>query len=216
MEKYRRIVLKESKSIMKRTKKIISLLLVVCLMSLIPINGYASDLSSSNQVFTDDVLGDFTVERIIENGKVTVYAKSLDGTILHTAINDNGNLFLDGEIISTQIVSSPYINEKLSFSYIPLSINWGQWQYSELEFDSDGMTTAAIFAILSALSPWVSLSALIDVASAIVGNYDNVQIGIWIRYGSDDTYFYYERDTIFYGDGSYIYGPVRDSGREFL
>ena len=201
---------------MRKTKKLIAFLLVVCLISMIPINGYASDLSNSKQVFTDDVLGDFTVERIIENGKVTVYAKSLDGTILHTAINDNGKLSLDGEIINTKIINTSYLNEKNAIGYTRSSINWGPWQYSELEFDSDGMTTTAIFIILSSLSPWVPLSRLIDIASMIAGNYDNVQIGIWIRYGSDDTYLYYERDTTFYGDGTYLFGPVHDAGKEYL
>jgi hypothetical protein len=216
MKKIRKIVLKERKNIMRKTKQLIAFLLVVCLISLIPINGYASDLSSSKQVFTDDVLGDFTLERIIEKDKVTVYAKSLDGTILHTAINENGELSLDGEIINTNIINTSYLNEKNAIGYTRSSINWGPWQYSELEFDSDGKNTAAILTILSALSPWVTLSVLIYVASDIAGNYDNVQIGIWIRYGSDDTYFYYERDTTFYGDGSYIYGPVRDAGKEYL
>lgn len=216
MKKIENMILKERKNIMRKTKKFIAFLLVVCLISMIPINGYASDLSNSKQVFTDDVLGDFTLERIIEKDKVTVYAKSLDGTILHTAINDNGKLSLDGEIINTKIINTSYLNEKNAIGYTRSSINWGTWQHSELELATGGMSTVAIASAISALSPWVSLIVIAEIASMIAGDYDNVQIGIWIRYGSDDTYFYYERDTTFYGDGSYIYGPIRDTGKEYL
>ena len=127
MKKIRKIVLKERKNIMRKTKQLIAFLLVVCLIILIPINGYASYLSISKQVFTDDVLGDFTLERIIEKDKVTVYAKSLDGTILHTAINENGELSLDGEIINTNIINTSYLNEKNAIGYTRSSINWGPW-----------------------------------------------------------------------------------------
>ena len=201
---------------MKNTKKFISFLLAICLISLMQLNVYASDLSSNKQTVEGERLGDYTFERIFENGKVLAYVKALDGTILHKAINENGKVFLDGELINTEKIITTNLYENSPLEFILSSIEWGSWNYSYESVDVTGLEAKAIAAIFLVYFHWAGISIIYDLASIVAGQYDTVDFEFKIRYGTDDEYLYYQRYTTIYGDGTRLFGPHYDNGKKYL
>jgi hypothetical protein len=196
-------------------RKLVILLTAFLIVSTLPLNVYAvqGDFSNSKEIYTDENLN-FTLERVIDSGKVTVFVKSPDRSTQHTIINDNGKLYLDGKEINNNLANNLY-SKSLNLD-TSSSISWGPWQTSYQTIDTGGLSTAVIAAIIAAAAPWVPVRVVAAVASAVAGKYDTLGIKIQIRYGSDDQYYYYERYTDFYGDGEHIYGPFYDTGKEPL
>jgi len=197
-------------------RKFLVILLTACLfVTTLPLNIYADQggLSNSKEFYTDENLN-FTLERIIDNGKVTVFVKSPDGSIQHTLINDNGKVYLDGKVIDKNLINNLY--SKSSNLYKSSSISWGPWQSSYQTINTGGLGTAIIAGLIAVYCPYVPITVIAVIAAAVAGKYDTVGINIRIRYGSDDEYYYYERYTDFYGDGEHIYGPFYDTGKEPL
>lgn len=201
--------------------KAISALLIICIIlgNVQMVRADTLDITPF-EIYTNEEEG-YTLTRIIDKTKVTVLVKSLDGSVEHIIVNDNGKLYLDEYLIKESIYDTSNLaddfNGKISNLTSTSSISWGNWQYTDLDpIPTGGLTTAIIASMIAAAAPWVALRVIAAVVSVVAGKYDEVQIEMRVRYGEDDRYFYYERDTWFYGDGNYISGPHRDSGREPL
>ncbi|WP_313346356.1 hypothetical protein [Sedimentibacter sp.] len=203
---------------MKKIKRFLTFLLTICLICLFPINVYAAqvDLSNNIEIYADKLLEDYTFERVIGNGSVTVFIKSMDGTVQHILINNNGNIYLDGELINNRIINNAYAYDENSLSNTIESITWGPWQSSYQEIETGGLTTVIIAGLILLFAPWISVKVAAVIAGAVAGKYDIVGIDIEIRYGTDDEYLHYQRYTDFYGDGEHVYGPYYDTGKTAL
>jgi len=152
---------------------------------------------------------------------VTVFVKALDGTIQNTLINDNGKVYLDGKVLNNNLTNNLYSKSSNLYYGSSLyntteSITWGPWQSSYQEIETGGLATVIIAGLIVAYCPWVPLKTASIIAGAVASKYDTLGIDIQIRYGNDGEYYYYERYTDFYGDGTHVYGPFYDTGKEPL
>ncbi|MDW7670011.1 MAG: hypothetical protein SCJ93_14395 [Bacillota bacterium] len=217
MKKFENMILKERKNIMRKTKKLIAFLLVVCLISLIPINGYASDLSSSKQVFTDDVLGDFTFERTIEEDKVTVVVKTIEGKIVHTVVLENNILSIDGRVINKNISNLMDPLEYSNSMIMSRDSEWGPWLPFGETVILTGLDKFAIAAAFYVIAPHIGLSRSVVWAGYVFNpSYTEAEISGQIRYRSDDEYHYYERYTTLVVDGNTELDSFYDTGTTSL
>lgn len=206
---------------MRKTNiKLLSCLLSICLIVVSsPINVFAKekDFSTNVESYTDITL-DVIFERFVEDDKITVIIKSLDGTVLNILEDHNGKIYLDGELLSTKSTTS-VVFTKAEFNSGHSRNNWGPWLTNTLYISTGGYTTAIIAGLIAlnlGFTPWGVTWAI---ASITAGKYDELAIDIRMRYRSDDTYHYYERVTTFYGDGNLIIAPsnpYRDSGKTSL
>lgn len=201
--------------------KIISTLLIVCVV-LGNVQMVRADILDTKpvEIYRNEE-ENYTLTRIIEGPKVTVIMKTLDGTIEHIAVNDNGNLYLDNRLIQEDIYNTSNLGENFNDKILNLSnarsTSWGKWQYTELDpIDVSGRSTKMTLFLLTTAAPWLSARILSGIALRIADKYDEVQIEMRIRYREDDEYLYYQRDTWIYGDGELIEGPLRDAGQEAL
>jgi len=215
-EKIENMILKERKNIMRKTKKLIAFLLVACLISLIPINGYASDLSNSKQVFTDDVLGDFTFERTIENDKVTVVVKTIEGKIVHTVVLKNNILSIDGRVINKNISNLMDPLEYSNSMIMSTDSEWGPWLPFGETIYINGLTAVAIGAAIYAIAPQIGVINAMSWGNLVDDMVDEIIISGAIRYRSDDEYHYYERYTSLVIDGDDVLDTVYDTGKTAL
>ncbi|NYB74114.1 hypothetical protein HZF24_08155 [Sedimentibacter hydroxybenzoicus DSM 7310] len=109
---------------MKKTKrKLITYLLVVSLvLSFIPFNAFASEKLVS-ETYVSEELG-LVLDRIV------AHVKSLDGKVIHPAMEYNGQPFLDEGVIADV---NPIINNELDVSKIKgslstkSSVTWEPW-----------------------------------------------------------------------------------------
>ncbi|MTI48891.1 MAG: hypothetical protein FH761_13685 [Firmicutes bacterium] len=208
---------------MNKKKELLAILLIACLIiTAFPLNIFATEeyFSSDKEVYTDEELG-FTLERNIDDDKITVFVKTLKGVIQNTIVNDNGKIYLDGNELNNNFIDnlsskSSNLDHSSSLYSTTESIDWGSWHYSSDEISTGGLSTAIIAGIIAATAPWVGITIIGVIAAAVAGKYDTIQIEWQIRYGDDDEFFYYERYTDFYGDGTHIGGPYYDTGKEPL
>lgn len=154
-------------------------------------------------------------EKINEENKTTVIIKSLDGIVLHTIVNYNGTIYLDGELFEYGYPKTI----DLEPNEMSINSNWGPWLRNTEYIPTGGLTTAVIAGLIVAKAGWTPLGIVAAVATVTAGKYDEIQIQIQIRYRNDGTYHYYERVTEFFGDGSRIVvpgNPYRDNGKTYL
>lgn len=208
---------------MKKFKKklLTSLVITILIISFIPINSFASG-SLSIETYTSKQLG-VTFERIVEEDKVIVNIKSPDGVIIHTLMDYAEKIYLDGNVISTNDHNN---FNKLNIDVLKADltsnddINWGSWRLNTITtIETGGYSTAIIAGLIALYAGWCPLGAIAAIASITAGMYDELEIKVMIRYGTDDEYEYYQRYTYFYGDGTLISipeNPVYDSGKKFL
>lgn len=145
--------------------------------------------------------------------------KSFDGKEEHTAINENGKLYLDGELINNELISTltnifPH-NKDVS---LQSTITWTEWQDFDEEIKTGGKTAAAIGVLLIAACPWAGVKVILGVVGIIQSSYSTVNIKGRLRYGNDGEYYYYERYTNFYGNGedALFDEDLFDTGKEPL
>lgn len=207
----------------KYKKRFVASLVIICLMiSYAPLNVFANDITDK-EIYVSKELG-VTFERTIEKDKIIVNIKSSDGSLLHKLMNYDGDTYLDGEIISSNIVSE--INDfEINKTYLESNlgskdISWGPWQTNTIAtIQTGGLTTVIIAGLIALYAGWCPLGVISAIASFTAGKYDELKIKVSIRYGSDDIYYYYQRYTYFYGDGELIPSPVNpsyDTGKEYL
>jgi len=198
---------------MKKVKKIISCFLVMSFLACsLPLTTFA-DSSSANETYTSDELG-VTFERIVEDDQIVVYTKSLDGILLHTAINKNGKLYLDNELVETEDSNSNMnmnlmdlnydVNED---TYTRSSPNWGSWSNDSTTFKTGGLSSAAIGTLIITKVGWTPTGVAAAIASVTAGKYDEITVEWKMRFAHDDKYQYVERITTFYGDDKKITVP---------
>lgn len=195
---------------LKKTKKVISYLLFICMfMSSLPLNAFAST-QNSTETFTSVELG-VILEKVITNDKITVYTKSLDGKLLHTGTNDNGQIFFDGKYMpewSDSKNSFATESTKMNLKGISTtSSDWSNWSYDTDTIQTGGLSTAAIAGLIALKAGWTPLGVAAVIAAAVAGKYDTIRIDWQTRYKADSKFQYVERNTTFYGDGKFISVP---------
>lgn len=203
-----------------KVKKLISSLLVITLLTcsfpivasakdnlemgpfsdnILPISVLDKNILLS-ETYTSNDLG-FTLERIVKENQTIVFAKSLDGQIIHTAISKGGNIYLDDKLV--EFTNFEYkINEP---SYSLDSLKWGGWQYNFLgTFKTGGLGVAAIAALIALYAGFTPVGVAAALAAVIAGKYDEISIYSKHRTGADDKFQYIDRITTYYGDGKFI------------
>lgn len=114
--------------------KAISALLIICIIlgNVQMVRADTLDITPF-EIYTNEEEG-YTLTRIIDKTKVTVLVKSLDGSVEHIIVNDNGKLYLDEYLIKESIYDTSNLaddfNGKISNLTSTSSISWGNWQYT--------------------------------------------------------------------------------------
>ncbi|MCR4431231.1 MAG: hypothetical protein NUV45_09470 [Tepidanaerobacteraceae bacterium] len=120
---------------MRKLKKklLTSLVIVSLIISCIPFNSFASEISTK-ETYASKELG-VIFERIVKEDKVTVNIKSPDGTIIHTLIDYAGKTYLDGNVISGnnhRNINELDVDALKAALTSSSSIDWGPWQTSTI------------------------------------------------------------------------------------
>lgn len=175
-------------------------------------NGAESEIA---ETYTD-LENQYTLERVKENDKVIIYVKSLDGSIQHILTNENGIVKMDGYFVGQSYSNSLPWNASSTTLNSTRAVQWGDWSANDSgDISTGGLSVAIIGGLVAAFAPWATLKVVGVVAAAIAGKYDTLLITWQIRYGFDEQYSYYERNTWYYGDGKLITGPIMDKGKEY-
>lgn len=98
------------------------------------------------------------------------------------------------------------------------SIDWGNWSTTSLgPYKTGGFTTAVIAGIITLKVPYLIVQAPSIAIGIVASQTETIIIEMEMRWGTDDRFLHYQRDTSIYGDdGERIAGPYRDGGRERL
>jgi hypothetical protein len=203
--------------------------LTLCLtINAFPISAFANQTEplavKDSIVSIEDDGQNYTIERTVKNNNVTVLIKDSSKKIVHTIKKVNGAIYVDEKIINATIVTekpsfttNPQLSEQLRAA---TSVKWGSWVANSSTFDTGGLTTVVISGIIVLECPWVPVQVAAIVAGSVAGMYEKVKVNSAIRYGTDSTYQYYERNTTFYGvngnTSKKIYGPTTDKGKKPL
>ena len=154
----------------------------------------------------------------MNTGEVAVYVKDVaTNEIQAVAKLINGVVYLDG--ISVTNLSTPLIPNYDTDATVLMNsssnIKWGRWSdWGSADITVTKYAVAAVIAVLAAEAPWLSVKILGAIASMVVaGEISSIVMEMRIRYGSDDQYSYYERETRFYGNGKQLGDIYSDSGK---
>ncbi len=207
---------------MKDSKmKMVSVFLIACmiLINIPTVQADKLDISSSDIYVNEEE--NYMLERVVDKTKVTVFVKSLSGDTQHVVVNDNGSLYLDGELLQEEtyndmilLNSKQLLNIGQPSTYA--SDNWGRWSTTWLgPYKTGGLSVAVIAGIISAVAPWVSLRAAAAAWAVVAAKADTIKIKTRIRWKSTPGYLHYQRQTSIHdgGSGKKIAGPYKDGGR---
>ncbi len=208
-------------------RKLFALVMVLCMTfcsltvpAFAAVNDVETEVAGKTETYISYELNGVLKRTITEEGIVIATWESFDGSENHTAINKEGTLYLDGEIVSNFNFQIPQeiISANISEIMATGDIAWGKWNTFSEDVRTGGKTAAAITGVISVAAPWMSVSTIAGIAHDIQENYDFVRIKGKIRYGDDGKYFYYERYTNLYGDGKVALLPKDhfSTGREAL
>ena len=201
-------------------KKMLSLILAVAMiipMGVIGVAAEAPDLDEkANEVYYSEEFGG-TFSRSIEGDVVTVRwipeNSNEDG---FTLVNNNGVVTLNGDRFLTL---DGFSNVDLSQSDMlstTSNITWGKWQTFSDRVETGGIPTIVVAGVIAAAAPWLSVKIIASVVAGVASS-EYYTVSGKIRYGSDDTYYYYERYTSLQTDtGTYLIKDSFDTGKEPL
>lgn len=206
-------------------KRIVSVFLVVVMVMSVTLTANAT--VSTSDIDSKDIKIEIVEElnamylRYEEDGKYITEVRDLDGNLQGIVSVENGEIYLDGEKVGAFKLESNITQTLLTDDngaggiYLPNAVKWGSWGAwsTLLDVDTGGKKAAVILALITPRIPWVPLEMVTSAASVIAASYDNVKIKCRLRYGTDSTYSYYERQTKIYGDNVLVLGPYTDTGK---
>lgn len=194
-------------------KKLLSLLLISCLLvSSMPLTVFAAEDSNVLNEITSIVIDgeNYIFERTIDDEIVTAVVRTIEGEIVEsaTANHQTQKIATNGNVMSFDAAFDS-ISAKST-------VDWGTWSTNDEVLNVKSKTLAGILVILAVAAPWVAVTKVLTIGSALVGmGADEVRIKIKIRYGESDEYYHYERITYFYGDNEFI-TSFSDAGKTSL
>lgn len=205
-----------------KSKLLACILAFTMFLGCIPSNVYAS-VNSTVETYEVKEFG-VVYEKIIMEDKTIMNIKSLDGVIIHTLMDYNGSTYLDGDVISVNKNNCVNIPDVLPAPPLKSdTISWGSWQTNTIAtIDTGGLPAAIIYGLIALYAGWCGIGIISSVAAATAGTYDELEIKVKMRYGTDDKYLHYQRYTYFYGDGKLIpdlglnVNPFYDTGKTSL
>lgn len=183
-------------------------------------NSDNSDNSDNNaETYAAEDLGG-TLTRTIDGTKIIAVWSSFDGAESYTVIREGENIYLNGELFGdydsiTNKVMLPDTCERTPLMNLTAtSITWGSWEYFNEQVNTGGLPVAIIAGLIAVVAPWMGLR-LITTAIGVTAGYSTYYIiSGRIRYGTDDTYLYYQRYTsLIDDDGRYVINNFYGSGK---
>lgn len=201
---------------MKLLSAILSLAII---LTFVP-GAFAAQTSEliSKQIIHFDEWG-FICERVeTVTGDVTVYVKdAVTNEIQDVVRRVNGHLYLNDTPLAFNVRNLYPSYEYADFA-APMSssstVTWGSWStWESVAIPVVGWTIAAIAGAVIRKAPWVGSFAGDIAELAIADGLNSLSMKVRIRYGSDDTYSYYERETKFYLGSKQIGSVYTDRGK---
>lgn len=201
----------------------LSLILVVAMIIPMGVIGVAAETpgldEKANEVYYSEEFGG-TFSRSIEGDVVTVRwipeNSDEDG---FTLVNNNGVVTLDEDrfltLDSFNNVNSVDLSQSDMLS-TTANITWGKWQTFSERVETGGVPTVVVAGVIATVAPWLSVKVIASVVAGVASS-EYYTVSGKIRYGSDDTYYYYERYTSLQTDtGKYLIKDTFDTGKEPL
>lgn len=185
-------------------KKVIALIAILCMLfSIFTVTSLALTTDDKVEIYKNRDLNGELTRTVKADGTVISDWKGEDGERARSILYPDGRIYADGKLVGTLQIETNKLSSEVGFELHAASgdVSWGKWQNFSETIQTGGKSAAIITSMIGLVCPEGLTSLTADLIAQIQMAYDYLEFRGRVRYGSDTTYYYYERYSNFYGNG---------------
>ena len=205
-------------------KKIMVLMLVLCMFfNMFTVTSFALTTEDETIVYQNENLNGELTRTVKADGMIISEWRGADGEVACTILYPGGRLYADGKLVGVLSVEQNRSSNEIGIYRLfalPNNINWGNWTNFSEKIHTGGQPAAVITSMIGIVCPEGIPQLTADMITQIQLSYDYLELRGRIRYGTDETYSYFQRYSNLYGNGltkeKIFPNEVYNEGRERL